>query len=275
MLIISDISELDRTLSTKRKEFTQVSLVPTMGNLHEGHLKLVNMASKVSDFICVSIFVNPLQFGPKEDFGFYPRTLEEDIEKLKNTECSLLFLPNSDDILRNIKEFKADPYLSSILCGKTRPNHFDGVVTIVSRLFELFKPNDAFFGEKDYQQLMIIQDFVTKQNLNLKIHGVSTERESSGLAKSSRNNYLDNVEREKAALIYKTLRKIREEIIRSENCDRALKEGRIFLKKNNFKIDYLEALSKNTLREPDTLDELILLCAAKLNNVRLIDNLRI
>ena len=275
MLIISDISELDRTLNTKRKKFTQVSLVPTMGNLHEGHLKLVNMASKVSDFICVSIFVNPLQFGPKEDFGFYPRTLEEDIEKLKNTECSLLFLPNSDDILRNIKEFKADPYLSSILCGKTRPNHFDGVVTIVSRLFELFKPNDAFFGEKDYQQLMIIQDFVTKQNLNLKIHGVSTERESSGLAKSSRNNYLDNVEREKAALIYKTLRKIREEIIRSENCDRALKEGRIFLKKNNFKIDYLVALSKNTLREPDTLDELILLCAAKLNNVRLIDNLRI
>ena len=275
MLIISDISELDRTLNAKRKEFTQVSLVPTMGNLHEGHLKLVNMASKVSDFICVSIFVNPLQFGPKEDFGSYPRTLEEDIEKLKNTECSLLFLPNSDDILRNIKEFKADPYLSSILCGKTRPNHFDGVVTIVSRLFELFKPNDAFFGEKDYQQLMIIQDFVTKQNLNLKIHGVSTERESSGLAKSSRNNYLDNVEREKAALIYKTLRKIREEIIRSENCDQALQEGRIFLKKNNFKIDYLEALSKNTLREPDTLDELILLCAAKLNNVRLIDNLRI
>ena len=157
MLIISDISELDRTVNTKRKEFTQVSLVPTMGNLHEGHLKLVNMASEVSDFVCVSIFVNPLQFGPKEDFGSYPRTLEEDIEKLKNTECSLLFLPNSEDILRNIKEFKADPYLSSILCGKTRPNHFDGVVTIVSRLFELFKPNDAFFGEKDYQQLMIIQ----------------------------------------------------------------------------------------------------------------------
>ena len=140
MLIISDTAELEEALRIYRRKFKHISLVPTMGNLHEGHLKLVNQASEISDFVCVSIFVNPLQFGPKEDYSAYPRTLDEDISKLENTNCSLLFLPESKDLLRNIRECKADPYLSSILCGKTRTNHFDGVVTIVNRLFELFKP---------------------------------------------------------------------------------------------------------------------------------------
>ena len=140
MLIISDTAELEEALRIHRTKFKHISLVPTMGNLHEGHLKLVNQASEISDFVCVSIFVNPLQFGPKEDYSAYPRTLDEDISKLENTNCSLLFLPESKDLLLNIRECKADPYLSSILCGKTRANHFDGVVTIVNRLFELFKP---------------------------------------------------------------------------------------------------------------------------------------
>ena len=188
MLIISDTAELEEALRIHRREFKHISLVPTMGNLHEGHLKLVNQASKISDFVCVSIFVNPLQFGPKEDYSAYPRTLDEDITKLENTNCSLLFLPESKDLLPNIRECKADPYLSSILCGKTRTNHFDGVVTIVNRLFELFKPKSTYFGEKDYQQLMIIKEFVTRHDLNIKIEGISTEREESGLAKSSRNS---------------------------------------------------------------------------------------
>ena len=160
MLIISDIAELEEALRIHRREFKHISLVPTMGNLHEGHLKLVNQASEISDFVCVSIFVNPLQFGPKEDYSAYPRTLDEDISKLENTNCSLLFLPESKDLLLNIRECKADPYLSSILCGKTRTNHFDGVVTIVNRLFELFKPKSTYFGEKDYQQLMIILSLI-------------------------------------------------------------------------------------------------------------------
>ena len=275
MLIISDIAELEEALKIHRREFKHLSLVPTMGNLHEGHLKLVNQASEISDFVCVSIFVNPLQFGPKEDYSAYPRTLDEDISKLENTNCSLLFLPESKDLLLNIRECKADPYLSSILCGKTRTNHFDGVVTIVNRLFELFKPKSTYFGEKDYQQLMIIKEFVTRHDLNIKIEGISTEREESGLAKSSRNKYLSNDEKEKAALIYKSLCKARHSILDLSSLDQALEEAIELLEENSFKVDYFEARSRVSLKSSNDLEEIILFCAATINNVRLIDNLKV
>ena len=275
MLIISDIAELEEALRIHRREFKHLSLVPTMGNLHEGHLKLVNQASEISDFVCVSIFVNPLQFGPKEDYSAYPRTLDEDISQLENTNCSLLFLPESKDLLLNIRECKADPYLSSILCGKTRTNHFDGVVTIVNRLFELFKPKSSYFGEKDYQQLMIIKEFVTRHDLNIKIEGISTEREESGLAKSSRNKYLSNDEKEKAALIYKSLCKARHSILDLSSLDQALEEAIELLEENSFKVDYFEARSRVSLKSSNDLEEIILFCAATINNVRLIDNLKV
>ena len=275
MLIISDIAELEEALRIHRREFKHISLVPTMGNLHEGHLKLVNQASEISDFVCVSIFVNPLQFGPKEDYSAYPRTLDEDISKLKNTNCSLLFLPESKHLLPNIRECKADPYLSSILCGKTRTNHFDGVVTIVNRLFELFKPKSTYFGEKDYQQLMIIKEFVTRHDLNIKIEGISTEREESGLAKSSRNKYLSNDEKEKAALIYKSLCKARHSILDLSSLDQALEEAIELLEENSFKVDYFEARSRVSLKSSNDLEDIILFCAATINNVRLIDNLKV
>ena len=275
MLIISDIAELEEALRTHRREFKHLSLVPTMGNLHEGHLKLVNKASEISDFVCVSIFVNPLQFGPKEDYSAYPRTLDEDISQLENTNCSLLFLPESKDLLLNIRECKADPYLSSILCGKTRTNHFDGVVTIVNRLFELFKPKSTYFGEKDYQQLMIIKEFVTRDDLNIKIEGISTEREESGLAKSSRNKYLSNDEKEKATLIYKSLCKVRQSILDLSSLDQALDEAIELLEENSFKVDYFEARSRVSLKSTNDLEEIILFCAATINNVRLIDNLKV
>ena len=275
MLIISDIAELEEALRIHRRKFKHISLVPTMGNLHEGHLKLVNQASEISDFVCVSIFVNPLQFGPKEDYSAYPRTLDEDISKLENTNCSLLFLPESKDLLLNIRECKADPYLSSILCGKTRTNHFDGVVTIVNRLFELFKPKSTYFGEKDYQQLMIIKEFVTRDDLNIKIEGISTEREESGLAKSSRNKYLSNDEKEKAALIYKSLCKARHSILDLSSLDQALEEAIELLEENSFKVDYFEARSRVSLKSSNDLEEIILFCAATINNVRLIDNLKV
>ena len=275
MLIISDIAELEEALRIHRREFKHISLVPTMGNLHEGHLKLVNRAGKISDFVCVSIFVNPLQFGPKEDYSAYPRTLDEDISKLENTNCSLLFLPESKDLLLNIRECKADPYLSSILCGKTRTNHFDGVVTIVNRLFELFKPKSTYFGEKDYQQLMIIKEFITRNDLNIKIKGISTEREESGLAKSSRNKYLSNDEKEKATLIYKSLCKVRQSILDLSSLDQALEEAIELLEENSFKVDYFEARSRVSLKSSNDLEDIILFCAATINNVRLIDNLKV
>jgi pantoate--beta-alanine ligase len=275
MLIISDTAELEETLRIHRRKFKHISLVPTMGNLHEGHLKLVNQASEISDFVCVSIFVNPLQFGPKEDYSAYPRTLDEDISKLENTNCSLLFLPESKDLLRNIRECKADPYLSSILCGKTRTNHFDGVVTIVNRLFELFKPKSTYFGEKDYQQLMIIKEFVTRHDLNIKIEGISTEREESGLAKSSRNKYLSNDEKEKATLIYRSLCKVRQSILDLSSLDQAICEAIELLEENSFKVDYFEARSRVSLKSSNDLEDIILFCAATINNVRLIDNLKV
>ena len=275
MLIISDIAELEEALRIHRREFKHISLVPTMGNLHEGHLKLVNQASEISDFVCVSIFVNPLQFGPKEDYSAYPRTLDEDISKLENTNCSLLFLPESKDLLLNIRECKADPYLSSILCGKTRTNHFDGVVTIVNRLFELFKPKSTYFGEKDYQQLMIIKEFVTRQDLNIKIEGIPTEREESGLAKSSRNKYLSHDEKVKATLIYKSLCKVRQSILDLSSLDQALDEAIELLEENSFKVDYFEARSRVSLKSSNDLEDIILFCAATINNVRLIDNLKV
>ena len=275
MLIISDIAELEEALKIHRREFKHLSLVPTMGNLHEGHLKLVNQASEISDFVCVSIFVNPLQFGPKEDYSAYPRTLDEDISQLEKTNCSLLFLPESKDLLLNIRECKADPYLSSILCGKSRTNHFDGVVTIVNRLFELFKPKSTYFGEKDYQQLMIIKEFITRNDLNIRIEGISTEREESGLAKSSRNKYLSNDEKEKAALIYKSLCKARHSILDLSSLDQALEEAIELLEENSFKVDYFEARSRVSLKSSNDLEDIILFCAATINNVRLIDNLKV
>ena len=275
MLIISDIAELEEALRIHRREFKHLSLVPTMGNLHEGHLKLVNKASEISDFVCVSIFVNPLQFGPKEDYIDYPRTLDEDISKLEITNCSLLFLPESKDLLLNIRECKADPYLSSILCGKTRTNHFDGVVTIVNRLFELFKPKSTYFGEKDYQQLMIIKEFVARHDLNINIEGISTEREETGLAKSSRNKYLSNDEKEKASLIYRSLSKVRESILDLSSLDQAICEAIELLEENSFKVDYFEARSRVSLKSSNDLEDIILFCAATINNVRLIDNLKV
>ena len=275
MLIISDIAELEEALRIHRRKFKHISLVPTMGNLHEGHLKLVNQASEISYFVCVSIFVNPLQFGPKEDYSAYPRTLDEDISKLENTNCSLLFLPESKDLLLNIRECKADPYLSSILCGKTRTNHFDGVVTIVNRLFELFKPKSTYFGEKDYQQLMIIKEFVTRHDLNINIEGISTEREESGLAKSSRNKYLSNDEKEKATLIYRSLCKVRQSILDSSSLGQAICEAIELLEENSFKVDYFEARSRFSLKSSNDLEDVILFCATTINNVRLIDNLKV
>ena len=273
MKTITDIEELKKSLSVKRKESRHISLVPTMGNLHDGHLKLVKEASQISDFVCVSVFVNPLQFGPEEDFSSYPRTLDEDIQKLENTECALLFVPEPNELLLDIKTHTADPFLSSILCGKTRKNHFDGVVTIVNKLFELFDPDTTFFGEKDYQQLMIIKEFVSRQSLNVLVKGIPTEREDSGLAKSSRNQYLKDDEKDKATLIYKTLCQVKKSITDSASLDKAINEGIEVLEENSFKVDYLEARSKENLKRSNDLEMTILLCAATINKVRLIDNL--
>ena len=275
MILISDQKDLTNFLNEKPFKSTKLTLVPTMGNLHEGHLKLVEQAGSVSNFVCVSIFVNPLQFGPEEDFSSYPRTLSEDLSKLEKTNCSLVFAPKVDDMTFGIKQQKADPFLSNIMCGKTRHNHFDGVVTIVNRLFELFQPKITFFGEKDYQQLMIIKEFVERKKLKIAIEGVATERELSGLAKSSRNSYLNGEEKKKAALIHKTLINLKQLLLDFNGIDSVIQQAKESLEKNDFNVEYLEARDRYTLKESSDPNNIILLCAATLNKVRLIDNLKL
>ena len=274
MIVVTKIEELQKIL--KKKDINlRTSLVPTMGNLHSGHLKLISEAFKVSDFVSASIFVNPLQFNPDEDFANYPRSLEADLSKLENNGCSLAFIPESEELIEGIVKESADGYLSNILCGNMRENHFDGVVTIVNKLFELFNPNFALFGEKDYQQLMIVKHFVERKKLNLKIYGVPTEREINGLAKSSRNTFLTQVEKERASLIYKMLQNSKELIIKSKDLEDVMRDGLKFLKDNGFKVDYFEARCSKTLKPIINSDDVILLCAAHISSVRLIDNLRV
>ena len=274
MLVVTKIDELQKILKKKNINL-RTSLVPTMGNLHSGHLKLISEAFKVSDFVSASIFVNPLQFNPDEDFANYPRSLEADLSKLENNGCSLAFIPESEELIEGIVKESADGYLSSILCGNMRENHFDGVVTILNKLFELFNPNIALFGEKDYQQLMIVKHFVERKKLNLKIYGVPTEREINGLAKSSRNTYLTQVEKDRASLIYKMLQNSKELILKSKELDDVLRDGLKFLKDNGFEVDYFEARCSKTLKPIASSDDEILLCAAQISSVRLIDNLRV
>ena len=199
MEVISSELQAKETLRNNH----DIVLVPTMGNLHKGHISLIGEAKRLGKTIVASIFINPLQFGKNEDFDNYPRTLNVDLKKLELAGCDYVFNP-SGNILQNIMEHKASD-LSNKMCGKTRPGHFDGVVTIVGKLFDIIKPQHAVFGLKDYQQFLIIKKFVTQNHLDIKITGGPIIRERDGLAMSSRNNLLTPEERLIAPIIYKKL----------------------------------------------------------------------
>ena len=205
MKIIKKIDDL-KVIDKKRP----VALIPTMGNLHEGHLSLVKQSINLQLSPLVTIFVNPLQFGPNEDFETYPRTIKQDKESLEKQKCEFLFLPEKSEILEGIKKLKA-PY-SNFLCGKKRPGHFDGVITIVNRFFELIKPEYCFFGQKDFQQQLIIHNHLKENNLSTKLVIGETVRDANGLALSSRNNYLTQSEQKDASIIYKYLKEIAEQL---------------------------------------------------------------
>ena len=255
-----------------------VGFVPTMGNLHDGHLQLVKAAKARSDIVVVSIFVNPMQFGANEDLDSYPRTLEADMEKLSALEVDALFLPSVNEMYpRGLAQqtFVEVPDISQILCGASRPGHFRGVATIVCKLFNMVSPDVACFGEKDYQQLQVIRLMAKDLSMNLDIVGIPTEREASGLAMSSRNGYLSEVEREIAPTLYQTLKAIRQAIVAGERNYTTLETRfSVQLDKAGFKTDYLvirnatdlTPASKNTPR-------LVILVAAYLGSTRLIDNL--
>ena len=255
-----------------------VALVPTMGNLHVGHLQLVKQAKTVADRVVVTIFVNPTQFVKGEDFDTYPRTIEEDVAQLVAFEPDMIFIPEVDEIYPAGLERDTQivvPELDSIFCGATRPGHFTGVATVVSKLLNMVQPDIALFGKKDYQQLLVIKKMANDLCIPVEIIGVETVREESGLALSSRNRYLNQQEKEIAAELYQTLSEISEAV--KAGCDdyqRLEADGINRLEKKGFKTDYLSVRNAADLGAPAG-GELVVLAAVWLGKARLIDNIQI
>ena len=272
---IKTIADLRRGLLEIRRSKKKISLVPTMGNLHEGHLSLIKHARNISDYTVVSIFVNPTQFVAGEDFDEYPRTLDSDIESISNLNVDLVFMPDTDEIYPiNDRASVEVPIseLESIYCGKHRPGHFRGVATIVSKLFNIVQPDIAIFGEKDYQQLLIIRSLVKNLFLPIEIIGLPTVRQASGLAMSSRNNYLTEPERQKAPMLYECIKTTVNLIINgAKDYEKLEREAKLFLEKAGFKIEYYNICDGETLG-PVQGKTLVVLAAVWLGKTRLIDN---
>lgn len=257
-----------------------LGFVPTMGNLHAGHLSLVARARADHDLVVVSIFVNPLQFGANEDLDAYPRTLDADSAALIDAGCDVLFLPSAeelygDDMLQSTRV--QVPELGADYCGASRPGHFDGVTTVVAKLFNIVQPDAAYFGLKDYQQFSIIRKMVSDLAMPVALHGVDTVREASGLALSSRNGYLTPEQKALAPLLYQTIKSIGEAIAAGEqDFKRLTQAGKQQLQEAGFQLDYLAIANAASLRTAKKEDShLVILVAAYLGSTRLIDNLRI
>ncbi|MDO8273647.1 MAG: pantoate--beta-alanine ligase, partial [Gammaproteobacteria bacterium] len=255
------------------------AVVPTMGNLHSGHIHLVNEAHRHGDVVVCTIFVNPMQFGKNEDLDAYPRTLEQDRQKLAAAGCTVLFAPPVSEIYPDGLEQQtvvSVPKVSERHCGISRPGHFDGVATVVSKLFNLVQPDTALFGLKDYQQFMVITRMVADLCFPIKLIGVETQRESSGLALSSRNGYLTPDEKQRAAVLYQTLLESRVRLQAGASIDSVEAMARVRLEQAGFRPDYYsvcDALSLEPAQPHDS--DLVILAAAWMGTTRLIDNLRV
>lgn len=275
MQIIHTIQEL----RAWRKNAGKVAFVPTMGNLHEGHLALVREAKKRADNVVVSIFVNRLQFGQGEDFDKYPRTLQQDADKLAAEGIAVVFAPDEKELYPNVEQrYNVEPpHLQNELCGKFRPGHFRGVATVVSKLFNIVLPDIACFGKKDYQQLAVIKGFVEDLNFDIEIVPVDTGRAEDGLALSSRNQYLSVEERAEAPRLYRELQAVAESL-KQGSLDYAGLEKRAVqsLTEHGWTVDYVEIRHADTLEVARTGDrKLVVLAAARLGATRLIDNVEI
>ncbi|MCZ6802914.1 MAG: pantoate--beta-alanine ligase [Proteobacteria bacterium] len=272
---ISMINTLREQLASIRNAGKIISLVPTMGNLHEGHLSLVKQAQELADYVVVSIFVNPTQFVAGEDFDEYPRTLDNDLELLHKLNVDLVYIPEMSEIYPDNNQITTDvivPELDAIYCGKFRPGHFKGVATIVTKLFNIVQPDTAIFGEKDYQQLLVIRSLVKNLNLPIEIIGSPTIREGDGLAMSSRNKYLAEAERQQAPLLYKCINRVATAVTNGDtNYEKLEKEAISSLKEAGFKPEYLSICDFMTLKSPMN-QKLVIIAAAWLGNARLIDN---
>ncbi len=273
-------NQLQRAIREQRQNGRTIAFVPTMGNLHEGHLNLVRKARELCDIVVVSIFVNPMQFGPNEDLDAYPRTLVADKEKLFAEGVQMLYAPTPGEIYPEGLEAQSAvevPDLTDTLCGANRPGHFTGVATVVTKLFNIVQPDVAVFGEKDFQQLSIIRKMVCDLCMPIEIVGVPTARAEDGLALSSRNGYLTAEQRKVAPLLNATLVECREAIACGfDNFMELEAHAKLKLIRAGFEPDYFEIRDARTLSEvTEQTEEIAILAAAKLGHPRLIDNVRL
>lgn len=275
MRVFNKISELKDVLQYEKRHGKKIGFVPTMGYLHEGHASLLSKARSENDIVVLSIFVNPTQFGPNEDFDSYPRDFDRDEKIASNEGVDFIFYPTVSEM------YGENPTVSvivkdrnNVLCGVSRPGHFDGVVTVVSKLFNIVKPTKAYFGKKDAQQLAIIRGLVNDLNFDLEIIGVDIKREHDGLALSSRNVRLTKEERENAPMLFECLQETKKIFDETNNIDLAIRTSKDKLKENQLgELDYLEILSYPELKRPDeNTFTFIVAIAFKYSNVRLIDN---
>jgi len=275
----TEIAALRAQVRAWRNAGERIAFVPTMGNLHDGHLSLVTLAKQHATRVVASIFVNPTQFGPKEDYASYPRTLAADQALLASGGCDALFAPTVETMYplngTNSPNFAIDVgAIGTILCGAVRPGHFSGVATVVAKLFNIVQPDAAVFGEKDFQQLMVLRNLVSQFNFQLEVIGAPTIREGSGLARSSRNQYLSAEEREQARVIYATLLQMRDMRQRGVAAEQAQDHAFAVLTSAGLNPDYavirdaqtLDLINENTTNE-------VALIAARLGKARLIDNI--
>jgi pantoate--beta-alanine ligase len=278
MQVFHKISELRDSLSEHRIQGQTIGFVPTMGNLHDGHLALIKQAKQSNDIVVCSIFVNALQFGLNEDWDKYPRTYDSDCEKLLSIGCDYLFFPDDKEMYPNGLDTQSRvicPTMTNVLCGASRPGHFEGVTTVVSKLFNIVQPDEAIFGIKDYQQLAVIRRMAEDLCMPVKITSAPIHRETDGLAMSSRNSYITQEERPKVTVLKQVLEHIASQI-EAGNQDFATleSEAKAVLGNQGFKVDYVTISNSKTL-QPATIDDtaITVLGAMFTESARLIDNI--
>lgn len=278
-MILEKVQEMKQWAQDHLHQGKTIGLVPTMGYLHEGHLSLIRRAKEENDYVIVSVFVNPTQFGPNEDYDKYPRSLQQDSHLCENMEVDILFYPS-------VEEMYPTPYYTYVevekitnkLCGASRPGHFRGVTTVVNKLFNIVKPNRAYFGQKDAQQIVVIQQMVKDLNMDVEVVSCSIVREADGLALSSRNSYLNEEERKAALILSQCLFQAKERMISGEKSACKIKKiiEQNIQKESLVSIDYVSIVDATSLEDIEKLEKNILIAlAVKIGNTRLIDNIQI
>ncbi len=279
MIVSTTLSGLRRQIGDWKRRGQRIAFVPTMGNLHAGHLSLIDRARNHADRVVASIFVNPMQFGPDEDLERYPRTLEQDRSALQDSGCDLLYLPDETDLypqgLDAITRVQV-PGITETLEGENRPGHFDGVATVVLKLFQRVQPDVAVFGKKDYQQWRMIEKMTADLDLPIDILAGETVREADGLAMSSRNQYLDSAQRALAPRLQQQLQWVSEQLRNGRrDFDALATEAAKELRQSGFTVDYIAIRERRELSPPSANEPLVVLAAARLGNTRLIDNIEV